>query len=650
MSTGVPSHPTVPKLTQAKQWLWPRTRVPSKLEWQFVRIVRDLASTYRHFSSAKLLSQSRQLRLAVADGESPTSDRITLEGFALVYEASRRCLGIELYDEQLLAGLIVKDRYIVEMQTGEGKTYLAGLPAYVHALTGKGVHVVTANEYLAQRDYELLAPVYRSLGVSAGLNRHDISLPEKQAAYACDVTYGADQEFGFDYLRDQLRLWSQPEETPGMSFRAMLRGQELPQALTVQRSLAAAIVDEIDSVLIDSATSPLLLSQNSNEADSEITVYHAARTAAALCAVDEDYLVDRAFRRISITDSGKEKISAAENTAPLGGLRRPWEVCVEQALHAKEFLHKDVDYVVQDGKVLLVDEFTGRFYPDRQWRDGLHQAVEAKEGILVNAEHRSMARISRQRYFQLYPQLSGMTGTASGSEREFWRIFQLQIVAIPPHKPCRRKMLRSRFFVNSRVKYAAIVEEIAHIHATGRPVLVGTRTIKNSELLAGELDARGIPYRLLNGKQDLAEAEIIARSGEIGAVTIATNMAGRGTDIRLAPGVADLGGLHIIGVERHDSRRIDRQLAGRSARQGDLGSCRFYVAADDPLMEKYARGLQRVMQRVTDETGETALDLSSEIARIQRRAERQHYWTRRNLFLHDNWLNKILSKCDKQSL
>ena len=417
----------------------------------------------------------------------------------------------------------------------------------------------------------------------------------------------------------------------------------------MQRNLAVAIVDEIDSVLIDSATSPLLLSQCSDDADIEIQVYHSARDAASQFIPGEDYLVDRVFHRITITDSGKQKIFAAEQSIPSRGLRRPWGVYVEQALHAKEFLQKDVDYVVQGGKVLLVDEFTGRFYPDRQWRDGLHQAVEAKEEISVNAENRSMARISRQRYFQLYPHLSGMTGTAQGSEREFWNIYQLQIVAIPPHKPCQRKMLPPRYFAHAEAKYAAIVEEIADLHQIGRPILVGTRTIKNSELLADKLDARGIPYRLLNGKQDLAEAMIVARSGEVGAVTIATNMAGRGTDIRLYPGVAELGGLHVIGVERHESQRIDRQLAGRAARQGDPGSCRFFVAADDPLIEKYAPGLGRLMKRLADDKGETTLDLSREIARVQRRVERHHYWARHSLFLHDRWLRDILTKCDKQS-
>jgi preprotein translocase subunit SecA len=650
MISDVPSYPALPTITRAKQWLWPRTRSPSKHEWLLVQKVREVTATLDSCSSEELQSRTRQLRQAVADGVSAASEEIAVPGFALVCEATRRCLGITLFDEQLLAGFILTGRRIAEMQTGEGKTFLASLPAFIHCLAGRGVHVVTANEYLAGRDFELLSPVYRMLDVSVGLNRHDIPHSEKQAAYAGDVTYGADQEFGFDYLRDQLSLWSQPKVAPGLRFRAILRGHETPKASTVQRTLAVAIVDEIDSVLIDSATSPLLLSQNSEDPDTEIMIYQSAQDMVSHFLPGEDYLSDPVFRRITVTSSGKQKIFAAEGSIPMRGLRRPWGVYVEQALHAKEFLKKDVDYVVRDGKVLLVDEFTGRFYPDRQWRDGLHQAVEAKEGISVNAEHRSMARISRQRYFQLYPQLSGMTGTAQGSEREFWRIYKLQIVEIPPHKPCRRKILPSRFFAHSEAKYAAIVDEIADLQKNGRPVLVGTRTIKNSELLAGKLDSRGIPYRLLNGKQDLTEAAIIARSGEIGAVTIATNMAGRGTDICLEPGVAEQGGLHVIGVERHESRRIDRQLAGRAARQGDPGSCRFYVSADDPLVEKYAPGLGRLMKRLTDRNSETTLDFSKEITRVQRRAERQHYWARRNLYRHDSWLRDILSKCDKQSL
>lgn len=649
MISGVTSSPPLPTFTRAKQWLWPQTRSPNKSEWQFVQKVRKLTATLERCSTEELRSRARQLREAVLDGMHPSCEEIVLPGFALVYEATRRCLGITLYDEQLLAGFILTGRCVAEMQTGEGKTFLASLPAFINALSGRGVHVVTANEYLAGRDYELLSPVYKMLDISVGLNRYDISLPEKQAAYACDVTYGADQEFGFDYLRDQLRIWSHAKETPGMSFRAMLRGRELPRALTVQRNLEVAIVDEIDSVLIDSATSPLLLSQSSDNADIEIQFYHSARDTTSQFISGDDYIVDRVFRRITITEAGKEKISAAEESVHTQGLRRPWSVYVEQALHAKEFLQKDVDYVVQNGKVLLVDEYTGRFYPDRQWRDGLHQAVEAKEGISVNAENRSMARISRQRYFQLYSHLAGMTGTAQGSERELWNIYQLQIVAIPPHKPCRRVMSHPCYFARADAKYAAIVEEIADLHRIGRPILVGTRTIKNSELLAAKLDARGIPYRLLNGKQDLAEAMIVARSGEVGAVTIATNMAGRGTDISLSPGVVELGGLHVIGVERHDSQRIDRQLAGRAARQGDPGSCRFFVAADDPLIEKYAPGLGRLMKRLANDKCETTLDLTREITRVQRRVERHNYWSRHGLFLHDRWLRDILTECDKQS-
>jgi preprotein translocase subunit SecA len=648
MITGVTSGPALPMIIRAKQWLWPRTRRTTKAEWRFVEKVRQSALALRHCSGEELLSRSRRLRQALVGGLQPSSEKITLPGFALVFEATRRCLGITLYDEQLLAGLILTRRCVAEMQTGEGKTFLASLPAYINALAGRGVHVVTANEYLAGRDYELLLPIYKMLDISVGLNRYDISLAEKQAVYACDVTYGADQEFGFDYLRDQLRLWSHPKTAPGLSFRTLLRGGKLPKALTVQRKLAVAIVDEMDSVLIDSATSPLLLSQSSNDADIEIRAYYTARDAVSQFISSEDYAVDRINRRITITESGKQKISASEESMPSRGLRRPWAVYIEQALHAKELLHKDIDYVLQGGKVLLVDEYTGRFYPDRQWRDGLHQAVEAKEGIAVNAETSSMARISRQRYFQLYPRLSGMTGTASSSEREFWNTYQLQIVTIPPHKPCQREILPTRYFVHSEAKYAAIVEEIAELHKNGRPILVGTRTIKNSELLAAKLTACGIEFRLLNGKQDSSEAMIVARAGEIGAVTIATNMAGRGTDICLHPGVAELGGLHVIGVERHESRRIDRQLSGRSARQGDPGSCRFFVAADDPLIKKYAPGLERLMKRLADDKCESTMDLSREIARVQRRVERQHYWDRYNLFLHDRWLRDILTKCDQQ--
>ncbi len=646
MITDSASPPPSPPLIRVQQWVWPRTQSPTELSWRLVERIKKIAEAYRGFSQETLVSCSRNLKLAVIGGLHPSCDEILAPACALVYEAIRRRLGITLHDEQLLAGTSLAERRIAEMPTGEGKTFVAAIPAFLYSLLGRGVHVVTVNEYLAKRDFELLSPVFKCLDVSSGLNQFGDPGAKKRIAYACDVTYGVDQEFGFDYLRDQLAIWNHPVAELGGTFRANLRGEKLASAPTVQRRLAAAIVDEIDNVLLDSAVSPLLLSDRPSDPENETQIYHAALKTAEELIRDEDYFVDRESHRIVISESGHERIALAVDSVSPVGLRRPWSLYVEQSLHAREFLQKDVDYVIQDGKALLVDEFTGRFYPDRQWRDGLHQAVEVKEGVDVNAENRAIARISRQRYFQLYSHLCGMTGTAKGAERELWNVYQLQVLEIPPHKPCRRVGLPERRFASTEAKFEAIVKEIIDVHDSGRPILVGSRTIKNSEVLAEKLSARGVPFRLLNGKQDADEATIIAQSGELGAITIATNMAGRGTDIRLSPGVAELGGLHVIGVERHESARIDRQLVGRAARQGDPGSYRFYVAADDPLLTKHAPSLSALIRNVADAKGEIFDDLSNEIDRAQRRAERRHYWERHHLFQHDRWLRDMLEKCD----
>ena len=638
-------HPSpLPPLVYARQFFRSRAWTLRRADWRLAGEVLSQAARLRDQSDVALAERSGALRERVASGVRPAEKRIVVAGFALVCEAFRRCLAVDLYEEQLLAGLVLTRRAVAEMQTGEGKTYAAALPAFVHALTGAGVHVVTVNDYLAHRDYQTVGPVLRLLGLSVGLLRAGVDVTEKRAAYACDVTYGVDQEFGFDYLRDQLQLLSQRGAAPGSRLLETLRGRDPSPPCTVQRGRAAAIVDEIDCVLLDSSTSPLVLSQGAESSDADATIYREAHQAAALLVAGEDYVVQPDVGHVAFTAAGAEKISAADASAIRQRLQRPWAIYVEQALRARDLLRRDVHYLVRDEKVLLVDEYTGRVLPDQNWQDGLHQAVEVKEGLPTTLEHRSAVRVSKQRYFHGYLHLCGMTGTAQGSEREFWSTYRLPVVIVPLRKPSRREALPTRFFADRAAKDAAIAAEVARLYRLGQPVLVGTRTIDNSESLARQLDARGIPYQILNGKQDQAEAQIVARAGEVGMVTIATNMAGRGTDIRLGSGSQLLGGLHVIGVECHESARIDRQLAGRSARQGDPGSYQFFVSAEDPLLVRFSRSLATVVRQSALPNGEADVDFSHDVLRLQRRVEKLHYQARRRLFRHDDWLKKLLAR------
>jgi preprotein translocase subunit SecA len=430
----------------------------------------------------------------------------------------------------------------------------------------------------------------------------------------------------------------------GRQFRSALHGEKPATVQTVQRGLAVAIIDEVDSVLLDSSTSPLLLSLGPEDARQEVLAHHLAQSVARQLVRDVDFFQDTTSGLVSLTEAGTKKVFGCTFELPRHGLCRPWSIYVEQALKAEHLLRKDVEYVVQAGKVLLVDECTGRIFSERRWRDGLHQAVETKEGLAVNAENRPVARISKQRYFSLYGRLCGMTGTAQESAREFWSIYGLHVVVIPPRRPCRRKTYPARLFGSADAKYVAMVREIQRIHRERQPILVGTRTIESSERVARLLDASGIPYRILNGKQDLTEAAIIAQAGEVGAVTIATNMAGRGTDIHLRPGAADLGGLHVIAAEPNESVRVDRQLVGRAARQGDVGSSQIFISAEDPLIVKFAPALGRLLQGLSGERGELIVDLSQEVTRLQRRVEWTQYLSRRRLLRNDNWLQEVLSK------
>jgi preprotein translocase subunit SecA len=568
--------------------------------------------------------------------------------FALVRESIRRVLGLELREVQLHGGLVLARGAVAEMQTGEGKTVTAVAPAFLHALAGQGVHVATVNQYLADRDFQLLRPVFHLLGLTIGCLHAGGSPDQKRAAYACDVTYGPGFEFGFDYLRDQIARMHAPRPVLGHRFRRALQGRPDTRQHALQRGHAMVIIDEIDSVLIDEARTPLVLSGVSQERDFDPTPFLEARRVAENLEADEDYRIDEQQRSVNLTETGIEKAQDAWGRIPQVTLKRPWTVYVEQALQAQLLLRRDVNYVVFNDLVQIVDDSTGRIFADRSWRNGLHQAVEAKEQLPVTSEKETLAHISRQRYVRNYKIISGMTGTATGSEDEFRQLYGLNVISIPPHKPSRRQDLPNRYFTDRESKFRALIDEILHTHALRQPVLVGTRTIEDSEQLARELERQAIPFRLLNGKQDEDEARIVSRAGEVAAITIATNMAGRGTDIQVTPEAVELGGLHVIGCEHHESSRIDRQLIGRTARQGVTGSCRFFACADDALLHLFAPRLSRRMQRLSHDRGEIRRkNLAQEIQALQNRLEQQRFQQRAEMLRHDKWNEELLEKMAK---
>jgi preprotein translocase subunit SecA len=522
------------------------------------------------------------------------------------------------------------------MQTGEGKTLAAALPAFLQSIGGGGVHVVTPNSYLAGRDFELLAPVYQALGASVGLLPEGAPPAEKRAAYDCDITYGTGYELGFDYLRQELKLLARLRGPLGARYRDLLRGDEDATPVAVRRG--CAIIDEIDSVLIDEACTPLILSEGIADQSVATATYERALAMAATLTPDRDYVTNRdGSRGIALSEQGRRRCYEAICAEPAPAMAGPWADSIQQALVALHALSRDVDYVVRDGRIVFVDATTGRLCPDRKWRSGLQQLLEVKEGLRLTPVQPTAARISRQRFFTRYARLAGMTGTAAESDREFRGTYGLRVVAIPPRLPSRRTTLPDRIFIDDPSRLYAVENEIRRLHATGRPVLVGCRTIEKSQELAARLDRR-IDYQLLNGKQTAAEAEVIARAGRRGAVTIATNMAGRGTDIKLSSGVADLGGLHVVAIERNLSRRIDRQLAGRAARQGDPGSGQFFVAADDELVGHHGSELGRRIKALPQVEGEVSADLSGETYAVQRRAEAAACRLREELTAADSWL------------
>ncbi|EGL84086.1 Protein translocase subunit secA [Caldalkalibacillus thermarum TA2.A1] len=601
-----------------KKWFGDPTEKELKQMYKIVEHINSLEPEMERLSDNELQQKTQHFKERLARGE--TLDDLLPEAYAVCREASKRVLNMRHFDVQLLGGIVLHKGEIAEMKTGEGKTLVATLPIYLNALTGKGVHLVTVNEYLAKRDSEQMGKLYNFLGLTVGLNISGMSQQEKKEAYAADVTYGTNNEFGFDYLRDNMVLYKEQ---------------------MVQRPLNFAIVDEVDSILIDEARTPLIIS---GQAQRSTQYYQAADRFVASLVKDRDYTVDEKARNVMLTEEG---VAKAERYFGIDNLYDHANVLINhhitQALKARVIMRRDVDYVVQNGEVVIVDEFTGRLMHGRRYSDGLHQAIEAKEGLKIHQESMTLATITFQNYFRMYKKLAGMTGTAKTEEEEFRKIYGLDVYVIPTNKPMIRKDLPDMVYKTEAAKFRAVVKEIVKRHKKGQPVLVGTVSIEKSELLSAMLKKEGIPHQVLNAKHHEREAEIIAQAGQRGAVTIATNMAGRGTDIVLGEGVAELGGLHIIGTERHESRRIDNQLRGRAGRQGDPGSSQFFISLEDELIRRFGgENIMGMMERLgmdEDQPIESRM-ITRAIEKAQERVEGHNFDIRKWLLQYDDVINQ----------
>jgi preprotein translocase subunit SecA len=583
-----------------------------------VDAINKLEPDFVKLSDEALQGKTAEFRERLEKGE--TLDDILPEAFATVREASKRVLNMRHFDVQLIGGMALHEGRIAEMKTGEGKTLVGTLPVYLNALLSKGVHVVTVNDYLAQRDSEQMGQIYNFLGMTVGVNLNGMEHVDKQDAYACDITYGTNNEFGFDYLRDNMVLYKEQ---------------------MVQRPLYFCIIDEVDSILIDEARTPLIIS---GQAQKSTELYYAADRFVKRLVAEEDYTVDIKVKAVSLTEKG---VAKAEKAFGIDNLYDHTNVTlnhhVVQALKANAIMRRDVDYVVDEDEVKIVDEFTGRLMAGRRYSDGLHQAIEAKEELEVQNESMTLATITFQNYFRMYQKLAGMTGTAKTEEEEFKKIYGLEVLQVPTNKPNQRKDMPDVVYKSEEGKFRAVVEGIVERHKKNQPVLVGTISIENSELLSDLLKRKGVKHKVLNAKFHAEEAEIISRAGEPGSVTIATNMAGRGTDILLGEGVSEVGGLHIIGTERHESRRIDNQLRGRAGRQGDPGSTQFYLSLGDELMRRFgADNVLNMMERLgfeEDQPIESKM-ITKAIESAQKRVEGNNFDLRKVVLQYDDVMNQ----------
>ncbi|MBU1082913.1 preprotein translocase subunit SecA [Patescibacteria group bacterium] len=580
--------------------------------------INSLEPEISALSDEDLKQKTLEFKERLSKGE--TLDNILEEAFAVAREAAKRVLGERPYDVQIMGGIILHKGNIAEMRTGEGKTLAATMPVYLNALSGKGAHVVTVNDYLAQRDSEWMGQIYSFLGLTVSCVLHGISTEERRNAYNSDVTYGTNNEFGFDYLRDNM----------APSFEEL-----------VQRELNFAIVDEVDSILIDEARTPLIISAPDEESAG---MYKQFSLVVPELQKEVDYTIDEKMRTAMLTEAGIDKV---QKLLGINDIYESGDITmahhIEQSLRAYAMYKKDRDYVVKDGQIIIVDEFTGRLMQGRRYSEGLHQAIEAKEKVEVQQESKTLATITFQNYFRLYNKLSGMTGTAKTEEEEFYKIYGLEVVTIPTNQPMVRKDLNDLVYATENAKFRAIVEEVKNRHKVGQPLLVGTISIEKSELLSDMLKVEGVKHRVLNAKHHEQEAEIVKDAGQKDMVTIATNMAGRGTDIKLGPGVVEVGGLHIIGTERHESRRIDNQLRGRAARQGDPGSTQFFVSLTDDLMRLFgSERIQNMMKtlRIPEDQPLEHKMISGSIESAQKKVEGHNFDIRKHVLQYDDVMNR----------
>jgi preprotein translocase subunit SecA len=605
-------------LKQAVDWIFGETNEQRLKKLQpYLEAVNELGQEIKKKSDAELQQKTAEFRHRLEQGETP--DDILPEAFATVREVAERQVGMRPFDVQILGAVVLHQRRIAEMKTGEGKTLVATMPAYLNALVGK-VHIVTVNDYLAKRDREWMGPIYEFLGLKVGLLQEGMETEERKQAYQCDIIYGTNNQFGFDYLRDNLAVSVEQR---------------------VQTSLDYAIIDEVDNILIDEARTPLIISGSTEES---ARLYKKFASIAPLFKQDVDFEVDEKARSVALTEAGVQK---AEEILHLDNIYSPENIDLlhhlEVALRARIFFHKDVDYIVKDGRVIIVDEFTGRLMPDRRYSDGLHQAIEAKEGMEIRREQQTLAQITLQHYFKLYKGIAGMTGTAKTEEEEFKEIYGMDVVVIPTNKPMIRKDLPDVLFRTEEAKFKAIVDEVERLHREGRPVLIGTNSIERSERLSRLMKRRGLKHNVLNAKYHEKEAEIIKDAGQRGAITVATNMAGRGVDIKLGEGVAELGGLHIIGAQRHESRRIDDQLRGRAGRQGDPGSSQFFISLEDELIRLFGGDrMGAIMDRLGMEEGQAITHdlLTRAVRRAQKKVEERNFEIRKRLLQYDQIMAK----------
>jgi len=600
-----------------------------------MRAIVDQINSYEEelteLSDSSLVKNTEKFKERLANGE--TLDDILPEAFAVVREASRRVLGMRHFDVQMIGGICLHEGKIAEMRTGEGKTLVATLPVYLNALTGKGVHMVTVNDYLAKRDSEWMGRLYNFLGLSVGLIKHDMDFPERKFAYSCDITFGTNNEYGFDYLRDNMVV-------------------DINQM--VQRELNFAIVDEVDSILIDEARTPLIISGAGTKSTD---MYTRMAKAVEILKAGEDYTVDEKQKTVSPSEgavSKVEKFLGVNNMYDSENIEMSH--CFTAALRAKALMKRDRDYVVKDGEIVIVDEFTGRLMEGRRYSDGLHQAIEAKEGLEVRRQSQTLASITFQNYFRMYKKLGGMTGTAKTEEDEFIKIYNLPVVVVPTNMPVKRVDFPDVIYKTRRAKLKAVANDVEKIHGTGQPILIGTTSIAQSEEISAILRKRGISHNVLNAKFHEKEAEIIADAGQKNAVTIATNMAGRGTDIKLGEGVPELGGLFIVGTERHESRRIDNQLRGRAGRQGDPGNSRFYLSLEDDLLRLFgAKNISSIMDRLgmgEDDPIEHKM-ITKSIENAQKKVEGRNFDMRKHVLEYDDVMNQqreVIYKERKQVL